>query len=94
MISRRGFLFCAISATASGAASSAASDHGRRLLAEIEAKVGGRLGVYALNTATRQDLHHRPNERFAMCSTFKWLLAADVLALADRTELSLDERLP
>ena len=94
MISRRRFLFGAISATASAAAWSGASDHRRNSLAQIEAKVGGRLGVYALNTATGHELRHRPDERFAMCSTFKWLLAANVCARAERAQLSLDERLP
>jgi len=92
MTSRRRFLIGAI--TAAAYASSAAASPGRRSLADIEAKFGGRLGLYALNTATGQDLCNRPDERFAMCSTFKWLLAAEVLARVDRAELSLDERLP
>ncbi|MDF2695100.1 MAG: Beta-lactamase, partial [Labilithrix sp.] len=35
---------------------------------------------------------YRPDERFAMCSTFKWVLAAAVLGRVDRAQLSLDER--
>jgi len=54
-------------------------------LAAIEARVGGRLGVAALNTADGAWLHHRADERFAMCSTFKWLLAAQHLAMAQET---------
>lgn len=50
-------------------------------IAEIEARVGGRVGVYALNTADGAALWHRADERFAMCSTFKWLLAAQMLHL-------------
>ncbi len=38
-------------------------------------------------------LDHRADERFALCSTFKWILAAFVLARVDAQELSLDERL-
>ncbi|MFZ5786017.1 MAG: class A beta-lactamase [Acidobacteriota bacterium] len=64
-----------------------------RALAEIEARVGGRVGVLALDTGSGRELAHRPDERFAMCSTFKWALAAAVLARADRGLLSLDERL-
>jgi beta-lactamase class A len=63
-------------------------------LAEIEARVGGRVGVYAVDTDTERELTHRSDERFALCSTFKWVLAAAVLARVDRGELSLDERVP
>lgn len=52
--------------------------------AAIEARVGGRVGVYALNTADGAVLSHRGDERFAMCSTFKWLLAAGVFYYAAR----------
>ncbi|MBX3196582.1 MAG: class A beta-lactamase [Labilithrix sp.] len=65
---------------------------GPRSLAEIEETVGGRVGVFALDTGTGRQLAHRPDERFAMCSTFKWVLAAAVLARVDRGELSLDDR--
>ena len=59
----------------------------------IEETVGGRVGVYALDTATGQTIEHRPDERFAMCSTFKWLLAAQFLAGVDRGTCSLQETL-
>lgn len=65
---------------------------GPRSFAEIEERVGGRVGVLALDTGTGRQLAHRPDERFAMCSTFKWVLAAAVLARVDRGELSLDDR--
>jgi beta-lactamase class A len=61
---------------------------------EIEFRVGGRVGVFALDTGTGRTLGHRENERFAMCSTFKWALAAAVLGMVDRSEASLGERLP
>jgi beta-lactamase class A len=63
-----------------------------RSIAEIEARVGGRVGVFALDTGTGRQLAYQPDERFAMCSTFKWALAAAVLARVDRAELSLPER--
>jgi beta-lactamase class A len=47
--------------------------------AAIEGRIGGRLGVAALNTGTGAWLTRRPYERFAMASTFKWLLAAQML---------------
>lgn len=45
----------------------------------IEQRIGGRVGVAALNTGNGAWLTHRAQERFAMCSTFKWLLAAQML---------------
>jgi beta-lactamase class A len=63
-----------------------------RSLAEIEARVGGRVGVFAVDTGTGRQLAHRADERFAMCSTFKWVLAAAILVGVDRAQLSLDER--
>lgn len=69
--------------------SPATAEHPRSL-AEVESRVGGRLGVFALDTASGRALAHRPDERFAMCSTFKWALAAAVLARVDRGQLALD----
>lgn len=61
--------------------------------AAIEASVGGRLGVAALNTGTSERLTHRAEERFPMCSTFKWLLAAQVLSRVDAGQEALDRAL-
>lgn len=49
----------------------------------IERDSGGRLGVAAFDSATSRRLLYRPDEPFPMCSTFKWLLAAQLLALVD-----------
>ncbi len=62
--------------------------------AALEKASGGRLGVTLLNTATGKRFGHRQDERFPMCSTFKFVLAATVLHHADRGTLSLDRRLP
>ena len=45
--------------------------------AEIEARLGGRLGIAALDTGNGKRLSYRADERFAMCSTFNgyWWLA-------------------
>lgn len=59
--------------------------------ADIEAIVGGRVGVFAVDTGSGRVLVHRPDERFAMCSTFKWVLAATILAQVERKVLSLDD---
>jgi beta-lactamase class A len=63
-----------------------------RSVAEMEASVGGRVGVFAIDTGTGRQLAHRADELFAMCSTFKWVLAAAILADVDRAQLSLDDR--
>ena len=54
--------------------------------------MGGRVGLCALDTGSGRQLAHRTDERFAMCSTFKWALGAAVLARVDRGELALAER--
>ncbi|MFO0571925.1 MAG: class A beta-lactamase [Polyangiaceae bacterium] len=64
----------------------------RAAIEAIEAQVGGRVGVFALDTGSGHQVEHRADERFAMCSTFKWALVAAVLARVDRGELSLGER--
>jgi len=50
------------------------------LLTRLESDAGGRLGVFALNTADGQHVQYRADERFPFCSTFKMLLAGAVLA--------------
>ncbi|WP_438489460.1 class A beta-lactamase [Streptomyces sp. S186] len=45
----------------------------------LERRYGARLGVYARNVRTGQTVGHRAQERFAMCSTFKAVVAAAVL---------------
>lgn len=51
-------------------------------LAAIESRHGGRLGVFARDTAGEGTLAWRADERFTLCSTFKGLLAALILARA------------
>ncbi len=62
--------------------------------AALEAESGGRLGVCLWNPASGARFGHRMDERFPMCSTFKFLLAAAVLHRAERGQLSLDRRVP
>jgi beta-lactamase class A len=54
-------------------------------LRRLERRFDARLGVYAVNTGTGEELAYRSDERFAFCSTFKGLAAAAVL---DRNPLS------
>ncbi len=63
------------------------------MLRDIELQLGGRVGVYALDTYSGTSLAHRAGERFAMASTFKWILAAQALAAAARGAARMDERL-
>ncbi|NNU15710.1 class A beta-lactamase [Parvularcula sp. ZS-1/3] len=44
--------------------------------AALESALGGRVGVYAMRDGDPTVISNRPNERFAMCSTFKAPLAA------------------
>src|ERR1700727_1217743 len=62
----------------------------REPLAEIEAKVGGRLGVAALDLASGRRLAWRADERFPMCSTFKAMAVATVLKRVDAGQEHLD----
>ncbi len=54
-------------------------------LRRLERRFDARLGVYAVNTGTGEELVHRADERFAFCSAFKGLAAA---ALLERRPLS------
>ncbi len=47
-----------------------------------------------LDTQSRLELAFNAQDRFAMCSTFKWLLAAAILRRVEAGALALDERLP
>jgi beta-lactamase class A len=58
----------------------------------IEKEIAGRLGVTVLDTLSGDAASHRGEERFPMCSTFKLLAAAAVLARVDAGEESLERR--
>ncbi|MEZ2220003.1 class A beta-lactamase [Rhizobium sp. RCC_161_2] len=61
-------------------------------LAELERKYPGRICVSILDLASGKRVEHRASERILMCSTFKALAAALVLARVDRGEETLDRR--
>lgn len=65
----------------------------RRGIANLEQRHGGRLGVAVLDTATMRVAAHRGDERFPLCSTFKYLAAAFVLARVDRGQEDLARRI-
>jgi beta-lactamase class A len=63
------------------------------IFAKIEPDSGGRLGVAVLDTGTGALAGHRLDERFPMCSTFKALTAAAVLARVDAGKEQLARRI-
>jgi beta-lactamase class A len=65
------------------------SDFANRVLS-IEQRTGARIGVAALDSATGTRLGHQSEERFPMCSTFKFLAAAAVLKRVDEAQEKLD----
>jgi beta-lactamase class A len=74
-----------LAASVAGARSDAANQ-----IAAIEARLGGRIGVAALDTGSGRRLGYRADERFPMCSTFKFLAAAAVLKRVDAKQDQLD----
>jgi beta-lactamase class A len=68
------------------------ADDATSRLAELERRNGGRLGVAAIDMASGRRVGHRAEELFPLCSTFKFLAAAFVLARVDRGEEKLDRR--
>ena len=56
--------------------------------------MGGRIGVAALDTNSNKRLTYRQDERFAMCSTFKFLAAAAVLKRGDEKKEKLERFVP
>lgn len=91
-ISRRAVLAGAASLPLTALAGASRAEDGA--LAALERRSGGRLGVFALDTGSGRTVAHRGNERFAMCSTFKLLAGAFVLARVDRGEERLDRIVP
>ena len=63
-------------------------------LRELEPTSKGRLGVALLDTADGVRATYRADERFPMCSTFKFLAVAAVLARVDAGLEQLDRRIP
>ncbi len=91
-LSRRIFLLQSACALGSAAASARADTVAQ--IAALEAHLGGRIGLAAIDTGRGARLAHRGDERFAMCSTFKWVLAAAVLARQDHGADILGLHLP
>src|ERR1700712_292300 len=58
---------------------------------KVHERIGGRMGVHALDTQTGRRIGYSDTTRFAMASTFKVLLAAAVLSRVDQGELKLEQ---
>ncbi|MDF2998351.1 MAG: beta-lactamase [Xanthobacteraceae bacterium] len=61
-------------------------------LARLETQSGGRLGVAVIDIASGAQAGHRATERFPMCSTFKMLASAAILARCDAGKDTLGRR--
>jgi beta-lactamase class A len=96
---RRSFLAALAASAACVRALAAAPSTEERLalaetrLADIEAREGGRLGVFVRDAGTGATIEHRSDERFPMCSTFKLLTAAAALKRVDEGAERLDRKI-
>lgn len=63
------------------------------LCRRLESDSRGRLGVFLFDSRDGKEFLYRGAERFPMCSTFKWLAAAAVLAQVDTNRDSLERRI-
>ncbi|BCM83074.1 class A beta-lactamase [Methylobacterium indicum] len=91
-LTRRAALIGAALATCAVRGAAATEDAVARL-AQFERRDGGRLGVEVRDTATGRRFGHRADELFPMCSTFKAVAAAAVLARADKGQDDLNRRI-
>lgn len=91
MLSRRDAL--ALLAVGAASPAFAAPAQGDPRLALLEARLGGRLGVSALDTGSGHTLRHRAGERFPMCSTFKLMAVAAILHRVDTDCETLDRQI-
>jgi beta-lactamase class A len=96
MIDRRGFAVGACAALVMVGESAALPEPSNALEAafrRIEAESGGRLGVTLVDTKDGSGAGHRADDRFPMCSTFKLLAGAAVLARVDAGKEKLERRI-
>lgn len=63
-----------------------------KALRRLEQKFGGRLGVAAIDSHAMRTISYRGDERYAMCSTFKFLAVAATLQRVDHGHDRLDRK--
>lgn len=91
LINRRAALVgAAVSFSRIARASNERSLDAEARLAVLDARHGGRLGVAILDMESHVRVEHRGDEKFPLCSTFKFLAAAAVLARVDAEHERLD----
>lgn len=78
-------------ASAAGPAPERQAEH--PALIALEGELRGEIGLAAIDSASGRTVGHRQDQRFPMCSTFKTVLAAAMLARADAVAGLLDKRL-
>jgi beta-lactamase class A len=96
MIDRRGFALGTCAALVMARGSAAQPEPPNALEAafrRIEAESGGRLGVTVIDTRDGSGAGHRADQRFPLCSTFKLLAGAAVLARVDAGKERLERRI-
>jgi beta-lactamase class A len=76
------------------ASAASGKDDAAARIAAVETRIGGRIGVAALDTSNSKRIDYRPEERFPMCSTFKFLAAAAVLKRVDEKQEKLERFVP
>ncbi|MGI8890920.1 MAG: class A beta-lactamase [Chthoniobacterales bacterium] len=92
-----GVLVALLSAPIRGASGKSSPVEARAVekqIAEIEHRLGGRMGIAALETRSGRRFAHRSEELFPMCSTFKLLAVAAVLHRVDQQREQLDHLIP
>ncbi|HEU5437000.1 MAG TPA: class A beta-lactamase [Telluria sp.] len=82
---RRGIILAALALPLAGCVAPVQRENAAfaAAIAQLETTHGGRLGVAAFDTGSRRWLQYRADERFPMCSTFKIIPAAAMLARGD-----------
>lgn len=99
MLTRRATLIGAATLLWSAPLRAATAPHAEALRAAeveitaLEQQNGGRLGVMVADTDTGAAIMHRADERFPLCSTFKFLAAAAILRRVDAGSERLDRRI-
>ena len=86
----RGFLLLTFLAASAASGENDAATH----IAAIETRIAGRIGVAAFDTGNSKHVDYRADERFPMCSTFKFLAAAAVLKRVDEKKEKLERFVP
>ena len=97
-VMRRALLVSVLPGALPGVLAGCATGFGTELdlnapLSTLQTRTGGKLGVFVQDTGTGDFVSFNAESRFAMCSTFKVLLAAAVLQRVDTGTVTLDQTL-